>query len=267
MAETDREKPGGVLLTVAYDGDSFVGFAPQNEGRTVHGVILSAARAMDPAIGRIRGASRTDAGVHARGQLVSFDPARHIPPRGWVLGMNAHLPVDVAVRRAREVPRGFEPRASGAGKRYRYRVLQEPVRDPLVDRQAWRVDVALDLAKARLELRDLLGTHDFRAFRSSRDERVDTVRTITHASAAEGLAGDPRMLGIDIEGSAFLHNMVRIIAGTVVDVSRGHLAVGAVARAIASGRREDLGMTAPPHALFLEEVMLPADLAEGASWP
>jgi len=261
----DRDPPQGVLVTVAYDGSEFVGFAPQREGRTVHGALLAAAQALDPSVLALRGASRTDAGVHARGQQVAFDPERHIPPRGWVLGMNAHLPTDVAVRRAREVPRGFEPRASGTGKRYRYVVLRDPIRDPLVDPHAWRIDGPLDVEVARAELADVTGTHDFRAFRTSRDERVDTMRTISRAEITEGLHGDARLLSIEIEGTAFLHNMVRIIVGTVVDVARGHLERGAIARAISSGRREDLGMTAPAHALFLEHVGLA--VTEGASWP
>jgi tRNA pseudouridine38-40 synthase len=223
---------------------------------------------MDPSIATVRGASRTDAGVHARGQLCALDPDRRIPPRGWVLGMNAHLPHDVAIRRARLVPRGFEPRASRAGKRYRYVVLRDAIRDPAVDRRAWRIDDAIDLEAVRDEARALVGTHDFRAFRSSKDPRTDTVRTIMGVELREGLAGDDRLLGIEVEGTAFLHNMVRIIAGTLVDVGRKHLPSGAVGRALASGKRDHLGMTAPAHGLLLDEVRvdLPSPL-EGESWP
>ncbi|GAC1576990.1 MAG: tRNA pseudouridine(38-40) synthase TruA [Polyangiales bacterium] len=263
-----QPQPTSVLLTVAYDGGQFVGFAPQREGRTIYGTLLAAIRALDPSVETLRGASRTDSGVHAQGQRVAFDPSRDIPLRGWVLGVNTHLPVDVAIRQAQAVPRGFEPRASGLGKRYRYLLLRDALRDPRYDRYAYRIDAALDLAKARAEAHHLLGTHDFRAFRSSRDPRVDTTRTITRADCTEGVNGDPRLVAIDIEGSAFLHNMVRIITGTMVDVGRGFRAPGAIACAIRSGRREDLGMTAPPHALSLEEVhlLLPLDL-EGAVWP
>lgn len=253
---------------MAYDGAAFVGFAPQREGRTVHGALLEAARALDDGVRTVRGASRTDAGVHARGQLVALDPTRVIPTRGWVLGMNAHLPADVAVRRAREVPRGFEPRASGGGKRYRYRIMRDSVRDPLFDRIAWRLGGKLDLDAARKEAAALLGTHDFRGFRSSSDERVETTRTIRRCELEEGDLGEERLLSIVIEGSAFLHNMVRIIAGTLVDVARGRLAAGAVLRAIASGNREDLGVTAPAQGLTLDEVLLAdAAIREAPSWP
>lgn len=255
------ERPA-ILLTVAYDGASFHGFAPQREGRTVHGVLSAAARALDPSVTHLRGVSRTDAGVHARGQMVALDPTRAIPPKGWVLGMNAHLPADVAVRAAREVAPGFEPRAASRGKRYRYGVMVDRVRDPLSAARTWRIDPPFDLEAARNEARALLGTHDFRAFRSSADERVETVRTLGRADVL--MSGT--MVEVVVEGTAFLHNMVRIIVGTLVDVARGRLEPGAVERAIRSGRREDLGMTAPAHGLVLDEVFLEID-AEGASWP
>ncbi len=201
--------------------------------------------------------------MHAHAQMVSFDPSRDIPCKGWVLGVNSALPADIAVRRAREVEPGFDPRAKSRGKRYRYRVMLDRVRDPLLDGRAWRLDPPFDLAAAAAEARALLGTHDFRAFRSSSDERIETRRTLTRVDLVHD---DGRTLEVIVEGSAFLHNMVRIIVGTLMDVGRGRLRAGAVARALESGDRSVLGMTAPAHGLFLDEVFL--DLpAEGASWP
>jgi len=221
-------------------------------------------RTLDPAVSPLRGASRTDSGVHARGQVVAFDPSRTIPCKGWVLGVNAALAPDIAVRSAREVEPGFEPRAKGRGKRYRYVLMIDRVRDPLIDTRAWRIDPPYDRALAESEARALLGTHDFRAFRSSADERVETTRTLSRVELVPGT--DPRLLEVVVEGSAFLHNMVRIIVGTLVDVGRGRLRPGAVARALGSGDRSVLGMTAPAQGLFLDEVFL--DLgSEGASWP
>lgn len=219
-------------------------------------------RSLDPGVSSLRGVSRTDAGVHAHAQMVSFDPSHDIPCKGWVLGVNSALPGDIAVRRAREVAPGFDPRANSRGKRYRYRAMVDRVRDPLLDGRAWRVDPPFDVDAAAAEARALLGTHDFRAFRSSSDERVETRRTLTRVD----LVLDGRVLEVIVEGSAFLHNMVRIIVGTLVDVGRGRLGAGAVARALESGDRSVLGMTAPAHGLFLDEVFL--DLPdEGASWP
>src|SRR5207248_664093 len=130
----------------------------------------------------------------------------------------------------------------------------DPVRDPHLERIAWRIGGRLDLAAARAEAATLLGTHDFRAFRSSSDERTETTRTITRVDLVEGAQGDPRLLSIVVEGTAFLHNMIRIVAGTLVDVAGGRLAPGACARALVSGARTDLGITAPAKGLALDEV-------------
>jgi tRNA pseudouridine38-40 synthase len=269
---TDEEPiaPAGVLLSVAYDGAAFAGFAPQPGQRTVHGVLLDAVHAIDPGVSKLRGASRTDAGVHARAQAVALDPTRAIPPKGWVLGVNAALPPDLAVRTARRVPRGYEPRANGRGKRYRYYLLVDRVRDPMLERVAWRIDPPFERARAEAELAAIVGTHDFTAFRSASDPRVDTIRTLDRVTIVEPRADEPRLLAIEVEGNAFMHNMVRIIAGTAVDVGRGRLKPGATARALASGGRTDLGMTAPPHGLILDEVRLelpPLSTNGDDAWP
>jgi tRNA pseudouridine38-40 synthase len=255
----------GVLLTVAYDGEHFSGWARQEGSRTVQDVLRAAIATMDPSVTDVRGASRTDAGVHAEGQVASFDTERDIEARGWVLGLNAALADDVAVRTARQVPAGFEPRAASRGKRYRYRLLLDPVRDPLLRGRAWRVGHPLDLEKMEREATRLVGTHDFRAFRSARDERQNTVRTLSRVAIDRE---SDRVVGVVVEGSAFMHNMVRIIAGTLVDVARGQLDEGAVTRAIASGARDDLGTTAPSHGLVLERVELAdAEPIGGDAWP
>lgn len=257
----------GVLLTVAYDGGGFRGWAMQEGTRTVQGVLGEAIATMDPNTSALRGASRTDAGVHAERQMVAFDASRSIEMRGWVLGLNAALPDDLAVREAQKVAAGFDPRVESRGKRYRYRVLLDQVRDPLARGQAWRVGYSLDLEKLAREAARAEGTHDFRAFRSAHDQRKMTKRTLSRVSVERESA---RTIAIVVEGTAFMHNMVRIIAGTLVDVARGQLEEGAITRAIESGSRDDLGTTAPSHALVLEHVELgltrtPSHL--GDSWP
>jgi tRNA pseudouridine38-40 synthase len=258
---------GGILLTVAYDGRRFAGFVPQPGQRTIAGELLGALRALDPGIRDLRGASRTDAGVHARGQRVAFDPTAPIPPKGWALGIARHLPDEIAVRRAAVVPAGFVPRFESTGKRYRYTLLRDAVRDPFFEGRAWRVDGLRDKAsieRAREEAEALIGTHDFAAFRASADMRQSTVRTLRSVDVIED-AADPRIVIVDVRGSAFLHNMVRIIVGTLVDVARGRLPRGSVSRALASRDRRDLGITAPADGLCLERVFLNN---EGESaWP
>jgi tRNA pseudouridine38-40 synthase len=219
---------------------------------------------MDPRASALRGASRTDAGVHAEAQLVGFDTSRDIEPRGWVLGLNQHLPDDVAVRAARPVAAGFTPRFAARGKRYRYRVLVDPVRDPRWRTYAWRVS-SLDLDALAREGHDAVGTHDFAAFRTASDPRLNTVRTLTRVEVER--EADPRVLGIVVEGNAFMHNMVRILVGTMLDVARDRLAAGAVLRALAERTRGAAGTTAPAHGLTLERVDVDLPPGDGARWP
>jgi tRNA pseudouridine38-40 synthase len=254
----------GVLLEVAYDGTAFHGWAAQKDARTVEETLRGAVVAMDPRASELRGASRTDAGVHAEGQAVAFDTSRDIPAQGWVLGLNQHLPADVAVRKARSIVPGYAPRFCARTKRYRYRLLVDAVRDPLWATRAWRV-TGIDAQAMALEALAACGTHDFAGFRGAADKRPSTVRTLTRVDV-DREQGD-RVLGVVVEGNAFLYNMVRILVGTMVDVARGRLAAGAIARALESGNRLDAGTTAPAHGLVLETVALVLPEGVGASWP
>jgi tRNA pseudouridine38-40 synthase len=264
----------GVLLEVAYDGTDYHGWASQKGVRTVEETLFGAVAAIDPRVRGVRGTSRTDAGVHAEGQLVAFDTAMDIPPRGWVLGLNQHLPDDIAVRAARPVPPGFAPRFAARGKRYRYRVLVDPVRDPAWRTRAWRVS-EVDRDAVMREAERAVGTHDFVAFRSAGDARDNTVRTLsrvtiethgTRPSAAPCAQAEGSLLSVVVEGNAFLYNMVRILVGTLIDVGRGRLEAGAVARALEGRDRRLAGVTAPAHGLVLERVEVDVP-GGGEPWP
>jgi tRNA pseudouridine38-40 synthase len=260
------ERRGAVLLTVAYDGTPFHGFASQPHARTVAGELLQAVRSMDAGVQSVRGASRTDAGVHARGQLVAFDTAQSISPRGWALGLSSRLPPQIAVRRAALAEVGLQPRAHAIAKHYRYLLCVDCCRDPFLDSFAWRLAPALDLDLARSEARSLIGTHDFAAFRSSADTRDSTVRTLHDVSIGRVDPSAP-VVAIDVRGTAFLHNMVRIIVGSLVQIARGTLKPGTFNRALESLRRSDLGMTAPARGLCLESVLLDPSLQLAEVWP
>lgn len=253
-----------MLVSVAYLGTDFSGFARQPTARTVAGELDGAVRAVDERASLVRGVSRTDAGVHARDQRVAFDACLDIPPRGWALALARHLPSSIAIWRAATVPAGYDPRAHATGKVYRYAIHQGPVRDPFLDDRAWRIDERLNHAGLRAEAQALVGEHDFAAFRSSSDERSDTRRVLTRLDLHEN-PEDSRQLAIEVEGRAFMHNMVRIIVGTLVDVARGRLAPGACSRALASRDRRDLGITAPAHGLCLDRVRL--DVEGEDAWP
>jgi tRNA pseudouridine38-40 synthase len=228
----------------------------------VRGAIL----AVDPKATAPRGTSRTDAGVHAEGQVAAFDAELVIPARGWVLALNQHLPDDVAVRSARVVPSGYAPRFASKKKRYRYEWIFDKLRDPLLRDRAWRIGYDMDMDLVGREAKTIVGTHDFAAFRSAGDEREVTVRTIEAVDVTPS-SSDPRRWSIGIEGSAFLYNMVRILVGTLADVGRGHLEPGAIARALDKKERGLAGQTAPPHGLFLERIDLDLPAEAGERWP
>jgi tRNA pseudouridine38-40 synthase len=208
--------------------------------------------------------SRTDAGVHARGQMVAFDATRDIDPRGWVLALNRELPQEIAIVRAARTPPGFEPRRCVRQKTYTYRILESRTREPLIDRLVWRVPYRLNQLAMERAAAQLHGEHDFRAFRGAADQREETVRHIFRIDVTKA-THDPRISELTVTGNKFLYNMLRIIAGTLVDIGRGHLEHDAFQRAFASGLRKDLGITAPAHGLVLESIELEA--AGTDVWP
>lgn len=244
------------LLLVAYDGSAYSGFQQQQNAPSIAGHLDDALRQIDPEASKVLGSSRTDAGVHARLQPVTFDTSRKIRSRGWVLALTGLLPRNIAVLRASEVDLDFDPRKKPLWKVYRYRILRSPVEDPFLAHHAWRLGEKLDQRLMEQEARSLVGTFDFKAFRSSKDPRLDTVRTLTEVRISEA-TDDPRCLDLWVRGDRFLYNMVRIIAGTIVDVGRGRLPPGAALSALTGGSRLTLGMTAPARGLSLEHVELP----------
>lgn len=256
--------PAGILLTVAYDGTPFSGFARQANARTVAGELLGAVRALDPRASDLRGTSRTDAGVHAHGQLVAFDSQLGIPPRGWALGLARHLPSEISIVKAASVEFGFEPRACVRQKTYRYLVLESPVRDPFLEGRAWRLSERLNQMAMIEAAAPLLGQHDFAAFRASGDMRTDTVRRIVRVEVRRARS-DERIWEFVVQGDRFLYKMIRIIVGALVDIGRGRLAANATARALETLSRRDLGITAPPGGLYLDSIELDAVTLD--SWP
>lgn len=245
-----------VRLIVRYDGTGLSGWQRQRGVMTVQEALEIAASAMACERITVRGAGRTDAGVHALGQLAAFHTSKVIPMHGWRLGINGRLPSSVAVTDAREVPDGFEPRRVSGGKRYRYVLLTSKDRDPLMHQRAWHVYDPIDLGKMQREAHDLVGTHDFGAFRASDCERKTTSRTLFSVNIRQGFMGRDDLTTIDVEGTAFLKNMVRIIVGTLIAIGRGRLPEGTVRARLKDLDRTRSGMTAPPHGLYLDEVFL-----------
>jgi tRNA pseudouridine38-40 synthase len=250
----DTAPPRNLRLLVEYDGTDFRGWQRQltagGEQRTVQGCLEAAVAAMTGETVFVRGAGRTDAGVHARGQVANFRTAARIPTGGFLRGLNANLPPDVAVLEVHEVPAAFDARWAARGKLYRYAIWNHLVRSPLHRRWTWHCRAPLDLAAMRAAAARLVGEHDFRAFRASDCERKTTVRLLRRVD----LAAQGAVVTIDVEGTAFLKNMVRIIAGTLVAVARGRLGPDDVSRLLEAGDRTQAGMTAPAQGLTLVRV-------------
>jgi tRNA pseudouridine38-40 synthase len=242
-------------LLVSYDGRNYSGIARQDNAPTVGGTLDAALRDIDPDASFITASSRTDRGVHAERQPVSFTTKKPLTARGWVLALGQRLPADISVMRASFVPLDFDPRRNAIWKRYEYRVFHSPVEDPFISPFAWRVGDNLDLSLIQKEAESILGEHDFAAFRNADDPRTETVRRLDIVRV-ERDAQEPRCLVLIVQGNRFMYNMVRIIAGTLVDVGRGRKEPGAARRALLSAERRDLGMTAPAHGLRLVHVEL-----------
>ncbi len=236
---------------VEYDGTDFSGWQRQPGQRTVQGVLEDAIRDMTGESVFVRAAGRTDAGVHADGQVTSFDLAANIPLHGLLRGLNTILPADVALVEITEAAPDFDARFSARGKVYRYTVWSHFVRSPRRHRHAWHVRQPLDMDAIRAAAAVLVGEHDFRAFRASDCDRRTTRRIIRRLDVDRQGA----VLTFEVEATAFLKNMVRILVGTLVDVGRGRLEIETVARMLTTGDRTTGGMTAPAAGLTLLRVI------------
>jgi tRNA pseudouridine38-40 synthase len=239
-----------IRLVVEYDGSSLSGWQRQANSPTVQQHLEDALAQMLQHEVTVIGASRTDAGVHARGQVASFRTDRPIPLHGIRRGLNSLLPSTIAVREAVEVGDDFHPRFHATGKHYRYTILNAPDRSPRWRLRAWHVPEPLDRALMRDAARHLIGEHDFSAFRAAGCTAKTTVRRID----AIDIADLEDVLVIDVRGNAFLRNMVRILVGTLVEVGQGRTPPAQVAEILASRDRTRAGPTAPPQGLELVSV-------------
>jgi tRNA pseudouridine38-40 synthase len=239
-----------IRLVVEYDGTDLSGWQRQDNAPTVQQHLEEAlARLLTHEV-TVVGASRTDAGVHARGQVASFRTDRAIPLHGIRRGLNSLLPPTIAVRDAAEVDDGFHARFSASGKHYRYTILARPDRSPRWRDRAWHVPERLALPAMIEASRALLGEHDFSAFRAA----GCTAKTTSRRLDAIGVTRREELVWVDVQGNAFLRNMVRIIAGTLAEVGTGARPPGQVAEILASKDRTRAGITAPAHGLELWEV-------------
>ncbi len=238
-------------MVVEYDGTDFCGWQRQRADRTVQQCIEEAFEKMLGHPVAVRGAGRTDAGVHAQGQVAAVDLVERIPTLGFLRGLNSHLPHDVAILEVAEAADGFDPRRAARGKIYRYSIWNHPIRSAIQRRVTWHIKRPLNVQLMRDAAARLEGEHDFRAFRAADCERPSTRRTMRRVHVSRSGA----LITIEVEGTAFLKNMVRIMAGTLVGAGHGAISLARIDEAFIRGERTCAGVTAPPMGLCLAQVI------------
>ncbi len=240
-----------IKLIIEYDGTAYCGWQSQPNGLTIQEVLEGGLLKLLGEQVRLRSSGRTDAGVHARGMVAVFTTTRSLPAAAYSHGLNNLIPPDIAIQSAQEVPDSFNPRADARGKLYRYTILNSPVRSPLRRFTSWLIKEELNLAAMREAAGAFIGEHDFRAFQAANCAAKSTQRTITGLDITATPDG---FISIDVRGTGFLRNMVRIMVGTLVAVGRGRMEPGIVVQLLAQGDRSCSGATAPPQGLCLVEV-------------
>lgn len=242
-----------IAMGIEYDGSDFAGWQVQAEERTVQGCLESAvARVADHPV-RVQCAGRTDTGVHALGQVIHFDSDAPRSPRAWLLGTNSNLPPDVAVRWAQPVSEEFHARFTARRRAYRYVIFNATARSALYRRRACWDHRPLDRDRMAAGAGYLVGEHDFSSYRALGCQAKSPVRTVNRLDV--GRQGD--YLFIDIEANAFLHHMVRNIAGVLMTIGAGDKPPAWAAEILAYRDRTLGGVTAPPQGLFLMSVTYP----------
>ncbi len=238
---------GRVRLTVAYDGTGYHGWQLQDNGITIESELN---RCLSELLGepvRVIGASRTDAGVHALGNIAVFDTKSRIPPEKISYALNQRLPEDIRIQRSEEVAPDWHPRRCASRKTYEYRIYRGEFPMPVKRLYSYFLYCRLDLERMREAAGFLEGEHDFKSFCQTGSQAESTVRTIYRLQVEEQGAD----LVIRVCGSGFLYNMVRIIAGTLIEVGQGRREPGSMTAVLEAGNRSAAGATAPAHGLTL----------------
>ena len=244
-----------IKLIVSYDGTEFSGWQTQAGVRTVQETLENAITALTGERVSANASGRTDAGVHAVGQVVNFYTNSEHSLDVMVRAINAHLPADVVVREAADMAQAFDANRDARAKLYRYVIHDGPVPDPFLRRFCFHTSHKLDLAAMKEGALSLLGRHDFRSFETDWPNRMSSVRTVMHLTLNR--AGE--WIWLDVEADGFLYNMVRAIAGTLINVGRGYWPPSQVRQILEAQDRRVAGPTAPALGLFLMRVRYDED--------
>jgi tRNA pseudouridine38-40 synthase len=237
-------------FTLAYDGTNYSGWQRQANAIAIQEVVERVLTKICKEPITVAGSGRTDAGVHARGQVVSFRTTNRMPAERLSLALNSLLPYDIVARDSREVPQEFHARYSAQGKLYRYLIYNAKLPSPFQRNYTWHIPYALDIAAMNKAASLYVGTHDFSAFQASGGAPVDPVREI--GSSYWQKNGD--VWEYNVKGNGFLYHMVRNMVGTMIEVGTHKRPIESITELLQSGRRSDAGITAPAQGLYLEEV-------------
>lgn len=236
-----------IMLTVAYDGTNYHGWQVQPNGETIEGVLNRCLSALLGETIEVIGASRTDSGVHALENIAVFDTDTSIPPEKIAYALNARLPEDIKVQESKEVAASFHPRHCDSRKTYEYRIYHAPIPMPTERLYAHFVYTPLDISRMREAAAYFVGEHDFKSFCSADSQVENTIRRI------EGVEVEERgnLIILRVVGRGFLYNMVRIMAGTLLEVGKGSIEPQEMKRILAAKERAAAGPTAPARGLTL----------------
>lgn len=239
-----------IKIIISYDGTDYYGWQKQNGMPTIQEEIEKALKKITSEDIEINGSGRTDRGVHALGQCASFTTESRVPADKFKLALNSNLPSYIRILESDEQPLDFHARFNAKGKTYLYQIYNRRINSPFYSRYAYHIPYELDIKRIEKASKLLIGEHDFHAFMASGSQIKNTVRSIYEINFNK----NNDLLAFEITGSGFLYNMVRIIAGTFIDIGSGKRNPKCITAAISSGNREVLGHTARPEGLFLKEV-------------
>lgn len=249
-----------ILVKIEYQGTHYKGWQIQTPGTpTVEETIEVLLKRVFSEHVKLNACSRTDSGVHARGQVANFFAPKQTPLKKLMLGLNAMLPDDICIKDMVEVPMDFTARGLNSGKRYIYNISNSSIPKAIHNEFCWWVRQPLDLEAMRLAARDFIGTYDFSAFRGKGCQALSPVKEVTRVDMEVVDSGYYKDIKLIYEGSAFLRNMIRVMTGTLVEIGRGKLKADTIRKILETGKRENAGVTAPSKGLFLDEVFYDPD--------
>ncbi len=240
-----------IKLLIEYDGTNYLGWQVQPKGATIQGFIEDKLALLTGEPVHLIGSGRTDAGVHALGQVAHFKTKSQMDVGSIQRALNSLLPRDIVIQKVEEVEEGFHARRQSISKIYEYRILNRNIRSPFHRGYAWHIPQTLDLEEMKKATQGLVGEHDFSSFRSVGSPTRTAVRRVIHAEWKKGGEG---LIRFEIEANGFLKQMVRAIVGTLVEVGKGKMGSEEFPEILRAKDRKKAGPTAPAHGLFLKEV-------------